>query len=91
MVEAGSPGFELVVVGSGYTEQSVVRLNGVDQPTRFDSSQHLTTTITSGDIANIGILPVTVFDPMDGGLETPAINLWVVESISTIYLPMINR
>jgi hypothetical protein len=91
MVAAGSADFELVVVGSGYTEQSVVRVNGIDHTTRFDSSQQLTTTIDSVDVANVGVLPVTVFDPIDGGLETPAIPLWVVESITSIYLPLIRR
>ncbi|MAT41676.1 MAG: hypothetical protein CL609_04990 [Anaerolineaceae bacterium] len=91
MVEAGSADFEMTVNGTGYTAQSIIRLNGIDQLTQFVSNQRLSVTISSADITNISVLPITVFDPMDGGLETPAINLWVVESISKIYLPMVIR
>lgn len=63
----GGPGFPLVVAGSDFVSGAVVRWNGVDRATTFDSSAQLTAQILMGDIAAMGNATVTVFNPAPGG------------------------
>jgi hypothetical protein len=70
---AGGAGFTLGVNGSGFVPASVVRWNGSDRPTTFESSSELSASISAGDLAGGGEIEVTVFNPAPGGGEsTPA-------------------
>jgi len=59
---AGSPSFTLVLDGlSFHSTKSVVRWNGSDRPTSYDSSTRLMATIFSTDLAVPGPASVSVF------------------------------
>ncbi len=64
---AGAPGFTLVVLGSAFVPQSVVRWNGSSRTTTFVSSTQLQAAITAADLAAAGLVQVTVFNPAPGG------------------------
>jgi subtilisin family serine protease len=64
--QADSPGFELIVTGSNFTQDSGVAWNGGQRFTTFVSSTQLRATILSGDIASTGTAAVTVTDPVGG-------------------------
>ena len=66
-VLAGGPGFTLVVNGSNFVRESVVRINGQDRATDFVSDTALAVQIPQADIANGGTLTVQVFNPTPGG------------------------
>ncbi len=68
-VTAGSAGFTLRVLGSGFRPDSVVRWNGVTRPTTFISTGEVRATISAADIALSGRTPVTVSGDM-GQLST---------------------
>jgi hypothetical protein len=66
-VPAGSSGFTLTVVGSGFMPTSVVRWNGTNRVTTYTSATQLTAVIPAADVATIGTATVTVFTPAPGG------------------------
>ncbi|MCI0387960.1 MAG: IPT/TIG domain-containing protein [Acidobacteria bacterium] len=66
-IQAGSPDFDLIVTGSGFVNSSVVRINGANLPTTFNSGTQLTARITSANIPNPGAASITVFTPAPGG------------------------
>ncbi|HKQ73511.1 MAG TPA: IPT/TIG domain-containing protein [Blastocatellia bacterium] len=66
-IQAGSPDFDLIVTGSGFVNSSVVRINGNNLPTTFNSATQLTARITSANIPNPGNATITVFTPAPGG------------------------
>ncbi|MEZ4416603.1 MAG: hypothetical protein R3E10_12720 [Gemmatimonadota bacterium] len=57
----------LTVIGAGFVQRSVVRWNGADRPTRFQSPTRLEATLTSADVAQPGVGTVTVFTPPPSG------------------------
>jgi hypothetical protein len=59
-VAAGSPSFSLTVFGSGFTVNSVVRVNAINRPTTFVSSLQLTATVLATDVAKPGTEQITV-------------------------------
>jgi len=64
---AGGPGFTLVLNGSGFVTNSVVRWNGSSRTTSVVSGNQLRAQIPSTDIATAGTAQVTVFNPTPGG------------------------
>jgi hypothetical protein len=64
---AGGAGFVLIVHGGNFVGNSVVRWNGADRITVFESTSVLTAAIPPSDIATAGTAQVTVFNPMPGG------------------------
>ncbi len=70
---AGGPSFTLVVRGSNFTGESVVRWNGSVRPTTFVDSGRLTAVIGGGDIAATGTASVTVFTAPPGGGQSNAL------------------
>lgn len=64
---AGGPAFTLVVTGSGFATDAVVRWNGASRPTTFVSPTELRAQIASADIATAGTYQVSVFNPAPGG------------------------
>jgi hypothetical protein len=64
---AGGAGFTLMVNGTNFVANSVVRWNGADRATTFGSATQLTATILASDIVTAGTAQVTVFNPAPGG------------------------
>lgn len=64
---AGESDLTLIVYGSGFTTDSVVRWNGSDRSTMYVSPSELEATITTADLATSGSRSVTVFNPTPGG------------------------
>jgi len=64
---AGSNGFTLTLTGTNFVAASQVSFNGGLKPTTFVSATQITATISAADIANAGLLPVTVTNPAPGG------------------------
>jgi YVTN family beta-propeller protein len=73
----GSGTFELVVTGSNFLTNSVVRWNGQDRVTTFISATELRAQILASDILTAGQYAVTVFSPAPGGGLSNAINFTV--------------
>ncbi|GAB4211669.1 MAG: hypothetical protein OHK0022_46500 [Roseiflexaceae bacterium] len=69
-VTAGDNSFTLVIEGSNFTEDSVVRWNGAGRPTAFVSPTRLEAAITAADVAAPGSASITVFTPAPGGGES---------------------
>lgn len=65
--EAAGGTFNLTVNGSGFVNGSIVRWNGANRTTTFNSSTQLTASIPAGDTAFVGSATVTVFNPTPGG------------------------
>jgi hypothetical protein len=64
---AGGAAFTLTVNGSSFINGSVIRWNGANRTTTFDSSTQLRATISATDIATAGTATVTVLTPTPGG------------------------
>lgn len=62
-VTAGGPEFTLLVNGTGFLTNSVVRWNGLDRPTTYVSATELQAQIPATDIGVAGTSQVTVFTP----------------------------
>ncbi len=57
---AGGPAFTLTVNGTNFVATSVVNFNGAAKTTMFVNPMQLTASITAADIANGGLVNVTV-------------------------------
>ena len=57
----------MTLMGSNFIEDSVVRWNGSDRPTRYINSKELQANIPLDDIERAGAVQVTVFNPGPGG------------------------
>jgi len=68
---AGSPGFTLTVIGTGFTDLSQVNWNGGGRNTTFVNSSHLTAVIASSDVQSVGEAIVTVVNQLNGSSDTP--------------------
>ena len=64
----GGPGFTLTVNGNQFNANAVVKWNGTEQTTNHPALNQLTVQIPASDIANMGMVPVTVTNP---GSSTP--------------------
>lgn len=61
---AGAAGFTLTANGVGFSSTSVIRWNGVNLATTFNSAtQQLTANLAGSDLATAAAVPVAVFDP----------------------------
>lgn len=65
--KAGDSAFGLIVHGSNFVPESVVRWNGIDRPTLYVNGSTLTASIPATDIAEAGSVHITVFNPAPGG------------------------
>lgn len=64
---AGAPPLMLLVRGEGFVPGSVVRVNGADRPTTFLTANELQASLAAADLAAVGTLAITVFNPTPGG------------------------
>jgi len=67
---AGSPEITLIVTGTNFVSDSVVRWNGQPRMTTFVNSTQVTATIPASDLDEVGNALVTVFTPPAGGGES---------------------
>jgi hypothetical protein len=81
---AGSAGLTLVVTGTNFTPDSIVRWANRDLATEFISSNTLTATVTANDLLLGGQVPVRVFTPEPGGGTSGAINFSINSPIPQI-------
>ena len=88
---AGDPGFTLTVNGSDFVPSSVVRWNGQDRATSFVSSNQLTATIGSADIATSGTATVTVFSPAPGGGVSSGFTFTIDPGVVNNPVPVLNN
>ena len=73
-VTAGHANFQLTVEGSGFVPGAVVRWNGADRTTIFQSDNVLIADIPASDVAAAGTAQVTVFNPPQGGGTSKKVN-----------------
>jgi hypothetical protein len=66
-VVRGAAEATLSVRGSGFTEESVVRLDGTAKPTEFVSASQLRASLGAAELAAGAVAQVTVFTPAPGG------------------------
>ena len=62
----GAPPFTQTVTGTNFDASSVVRFDGVAQPTTFVSPTQVTVQITATELAAPGTVAITVFNPASG-------------------------
>jgi hypothetical protein len=70
MVSAGESAFTLTVTGSSFVSGAVVRWNGTDLATTYDSPTQLTAQVTADKVAAPASVNVTVINPAPGGGES---------------------
>ncbi len=66
-VSPGASAFTLSVSGTGFVSGATIDFNGAPLATTLVSSEHLTATVPSADIASAGTAAVTVVNPGPGG------------------------
>ena len=71
----GGAAFTLTVNGTNFNHSSVVTFNGSARTTTFVSTTQLTIQVTTGDIATLGSLPLSVTNPAPGGGTSTTVNL----------------
>lgn len=79
----GGMGFTLTLLGTDFVSGSIVRWNGENRATSFVSSTELQATISAGDIAKGGQVPVTVVNPAPGGGISSAVVFGVADFTMT--------
>lgn len=62
----------ITITGTGFTEESVIRVDGVDVDTAFEGEDTLTAEIPTSVMQDVGEHEITVFNPTPGGGETAA-------------------
>jgi hypothetical protein len=70
-------GLTLTVTGEDFSTVSVVRWNGADRPTSFNSLTQLTVQIAGADLESPGVRQVTVYTPSPGGGVSNALNFTI--------------
>ena len=83
---AGQPAFNLTVIGSGFTPQSLVLWNGSPRITIFNSTTSMTAQIFETDIQNAGQAAIEVMTPTPGGGTTTALMFMINAGPSPIPL-----
>lgn len=87
-ITVGNAQFTLLVTGSGFVSNSIVRWNGSDLATTFISATQLNATVPASLVNAVGTAAVTVFSPTPGGgtssTITFTINAGATPTISTL-------
>ncbi len=83
----------LVVQGTNFTAQSVVRWNGQPLATTFVSASELRATLPATRLSTAAQVAVTVFDPSaaDGAQTSAQQVVSIVREIRRVYLPFVRR
>lgn len=69
-IGAGAAQFSMTVTGTNFVAGSVVKWEGADLATTFNSSTSLTATVPAAKVTSAGAANVTVFNPSPGGGTT---------------------
>ncbi|NLF01467.1 MAG: DUF11 domain-containing protein, partial [Anaerolineales bacterium] len=77
-------GFTLLITGSHFAHDAVVRWGGVDRPTTYVSRTLLRATISASDLLTGAVVPVTVRNPAPGGGTSNAVNFTVNNPVPVI-------
>lgn len=77
------PAFNLTVNGTNFDNLSVVRWQGSDRTTTFGSANQVTAAIPATDLAVGGLIPVTVFNPVQGKTSN-SVNFTVNNPVPTV-------
>jgi hypothetical protein len=80
----GGAAFTLGVSGSGFTAQSIVRWNGADLPTTFQSGTSLQASVPASSMTTAGSASVTVFNPTPGGGTSGAVPFTVEYPVPSV-------
>src|SRR5579871_1491463 len=75
---AGSPGFTLIVNGSGFVSGSQVQWNGVARATTFTNATQLSATISAADVLTGGTATVSVVNPTPGGGTSGSVSFSII-------------
>ncbi len=81
---AGRPDLTLLVSGSNFVNGAVVRWNGNNRSTTFNSATSLSAIITEADLATPGTANVTVFNPAPGGGLSNVMTFRITDPVPTI-------
>ena len=82
LVQAGSGGFTLTVMGGGFNSASTVEINGEAKLTTEVSSTQLTVNVDAASIANYGWATVTVSNPSPGGGVSNVVPLTIYDLVN---------
>jgi hypothetical protein len=77
-------GFTLIITGSGFVPNSVIRWNSTDLVSTWLSNSRISTNVTSDLISTAGTFNVTVFNPGPGGGESSSLTFTVNSATPTI-------
>lgn len=72
--------FALTVVGAGFVQGAVVRWGGSARPTTFVAPDTVVAAIAAADIAEPGVVSVSVFNPAPGGGESAGVDFTISPS-----------
>ncbi|MBI3426876.1 MAG: hypothetical protein HY011_28435 [Acidobacteria bacterium] len=72
---AGAQGVTLLVTGTNFVANSVLRWNGANRPTMFVSATQLSAQIPASDLLNAGTASIAVFNPAPGGGQSNALTI----------------
>ncbi|MCI0744222.1 MAG: hypothetical protein L0Y58_02350 [Verrucomicrobia subdivision 3 bacterium] len=89
-VMMGGPPFTLIVSGSNFVNDSVVRWNGNPRLTTFVSATQLVAQVPAADLVNAGTAQISVFSPAPGGGASNAVALTIVQPNPAPTLTAIN-
>ncbi len=64
---AGSASQALTINGTGFLTSSTVTFNGISHTSTFVNANQLTISLSSADLATVGVYPVVVTNPSPGG------------------------
>ncbi len=73
-----SAAFDLVITGSGFIPASVIKWNGQNRPTTFNSGTQIVAAIPATDLLNAGNVSVTVLNPTPGGGTSNTLTFTVI-------------
>src|SRR5215213_5654589 len=79
----GTDKLAVTVIGTGFVNGSVMRVNGVNRETKFIDPTKLSASLVSDDVEKADDLKVTVFNPGPGGGESAAIQLKIAPDAAT--------
>jgi hypothetical protein len=74
-IDQGSAAQDLFVTGVNFLTTSQIAINGTIRATTFVSANELDTTLTAADLANAGVLTITVVN--QDGTTSPAVSLTI--------------
>lgn len=77
----GGPAFTMVVTGTAFQPNTVLRWGGSDRTTAFLSPTQVALSLTAADVASTGTVALTAYTPPPGGGTSSAANISVGPSL----------